>query len=590
MIKSIYDRSGLTSETLSRRRFAAGLVSSSVALELGSNGSASAQDSNTTSASHVPAVVSSHRLATEAGVEILEAGGTAADAAIAVAAALTVVEPFFSSALGGGLWGLYYEAASGQVTSLDGVGPVGSLAKLEDYRERIDQPGMHQANVPGAWDGWMRWLDRYGSLRLGALLAPAIRLARDGFPASAELAYYAGVDEAVIRSFPDSARTYLANDALPVEGQIVQLPDLVDTFRALRDAYNDGGRRRRDKVQAARDYYYRGPIADAIVAFSDENGGYFTQEDFASFAAEILEPIAIDYRDVRVYQNPPNSQGIAMLLALNTLNGFDFSALDPASADTIHLQVEAIKLAFADRYAAVADPAVVDVPVEGLLSEEHAATQRARIDPGAAMAWPIESDLAARRASHTTTFHVVDRFGNAAAVTTSLGLQFLVVGSTGIHINERNQFMSIEEGDVNQFGPGRKVRHTSCPYMALRDGRPVILGGNTGADTQPQAQLQQLMHIVDFGLGPQEAVDQPRFVSTAFPATYYPYQAANTLDMEQGFPEEVVAELQARGHNVAVGQGIFGSANVLVVAEDGSEIAVGAESRTSDAAGAIISE
>ncbi len=542
-----------------------------------------------TGGDRVGAVVSSHRLATEAGRVMLEAGGTAADAAIAVAAALTVVEPFFSSALGGGLWGLYYDAESGEVTSVDGVGPVGSLATLQDNWQRVEQPGMHQANMPGAWDGWMLWLDRYGTLPLGEILAPAIRLARDGFPVSAELAYYAGVDQAVIYGNPASAQTYLTDGALPVVGQILQLTDLSGTFQALGEAYDGGGSSRPDQVQAARDYFYRGPIAEAIVAFSDEDGGYFTIDDFADFTAQILEPIAIDYRDVRVYQNPPNSQGIAMLLALNTLNGYEFSERGPVAADTVHLQVEAIKLAFAERYALVGDPAFVDVPVEDLLSEEHAAEQRARIDPNSAMSWPIERASTARRASHTTTFHVVDGFGNAAAVTTSLGLQFFVVGRTGIHINERNQYMATVEGDANLFGPGRKVRHTSCPYMALRDGRPVILGGNTGADTQPQGQLQQLMHVIEFGSGAQEAVDRPRFVSTAFPASTYPNGAANTLNMEFGFPDETVADLQARGHDVRVGEGIFGSQSLLIVAADGGDVAVGAESRTSEASGVVIS-
>jgi len=575
------------SPRIDRRRLVGGIAAAGLS-PLTRPGSVSATRLQTEDA-RAGSVVSSHGLATEAGRGILEAGGTAADAAVAVAAALTVVEPFFSSALGGGLWGLYFDAETEEVTSLDGVGPVGSLATLEDYRTRIERPGMHQANVPGAWDGWMLWLDRYGVLPLGDVLGEAVRLARDGFPVSAELAYYAGVDQAVIYGNPASAQTYLSDGALPVEGQILQLSDLAETFQALGAAYDDGGSSRRDKIQAARDYYYRGPLAEAIVAFSDEDGGYFTIDDFATYTAQILEPIAIDYRDVRVYQNPPNSQGIAMLLALNTLNGYDFAGLGPFSADTIHTQVEAIKLAFADRYAYVGDPAAVEAPVADLLTEEYAAAQLDRIDPVAARPWPIERGLAsARRASHTTTFHVVDRFGNAAAVTTSLGLQFFVVGRTGIHINERNLFMSADGGDVNIFGPGRKVRHTSCPYLVVRDGRPVILGGNTGVDTQPQAQLQQLMNIVEFGFGAQDAVDQPRFVSTAFPASTYPNQAGNTLNMEAGFPDETVAALQARGHDVRVGQGIFGSANVLIVAGDGGNIAVGAESRTRDAAGAVI--
>ena len=534
------------------------------------------------------AVVSSHRLATDAGIEVLQAGGTAADAAIAVAAALSIVEPFFSSALGGGLWALYFDAESGDVTSLDGVGPVGALATIDDYRQRVDRAGMHQAIVPGAWDGWMLWLERYGRLDLPSVLAPAIRLGSEGFPVSTEMAYYLSRDADVVLNYPASAATYLRNGAFPAAGSIIDLVDLANTFRALGDAYQGADGDRTDKVQAARDYFYRGPIAEELVAFSNVDGGYFTHDDFADFSAEILEPISVPFRDTSVFQSPPNSQGIAMLLAAHILNGFDLAADGPVAANTIHRQVEAIKLAFADRYAVVGDPAAVDVPVLELLSEEHAESQRARIDMDSAMAWPIASDAASRGASHTTTFHVVDTDGNAAAVTTSLGLQFLVVGRSGIHINERSRYFSLEDGNPNVFAAGKKVRHTSCPYMALRNGRPILLGGNTGVDTQPQAQLQQLINVVDFGFGAQGAVNQPRFVSTAFPPSTYPHQVENTLQLEFGFPEATIAELRRRGHNVVVGQGVFGSGNVIKLDDDGAAIEVGAEIRTNDAAGVMV--
>lgn len=527
------------------------------------------------------AVVSSHYLATSAGIEILEAGGTAADAAIAVATVLSVVEPYFSSALGGGIWALYYEAETGEVTSLDGVGPVGSLATLENYAERADAPGMHQANVPGAWDGWMLWLQRYGSLDLDLILAPAITHARDGFPMSAQMLSYLERFQENYIDFPDTVETYMPEGELPVVNEAFALPELAATFQALADAYANTDGDRDAKVQAARDHYYRGPIAEAIVAFSEENNGYFALEDFADFEAEIVTPISIDYRGMDVYQSPPNSQGIAMLLALNTLKWFDLSQVGPNDANTIHVQVEAIKLAYADRYALVGDPAAVDVPVEDLLSDEYGRSQVDRIDLGNAAEWPIDNGLEGRRASHTTTFHIVDQWGNAAAVTTSLGFQFLVVGDTGIHINERNHFMSLEEGNPNVFAPGKKVRHTSCPYMVLRNGTPVILGGNTGIDTQPQAQMQQFMNMADFGMTAQEAVDQPRFVSTSFPATTYPYDALNVLQMEDGFPEETIEALESRGHQVSVGDGIFGNAHAIVINEGALD--VGAESRADDA-------
>lgn len=536
---------------------------------------------------HVQAVVSSNELATSAGVEMLEAGGTAADAAVAVAAVLSVVEPFYSSVLGGGTWALYYDAGSNDVTSLNGVGPVGSAATLADYRTRADDFGMHQAILPGAWDGWMLWLDSYGELGLGEILAPAIAVAREGYPVSSEMTYWLTREEANIRQSPVMTDLYTRDGDLLETGDTVFQPDMADTFEDLVAAY-DGAADRSAGIQAARDHFYRGPVAESIVAFSERDGGYLTLEDFSSYSAQMVEPISIDYGEgIRVYQNPPNSQGIAMLEALNILEEDDFSGRSADDPDVVHLQVEAIKLAFADRYAHVGDPVRTDVPVEELLSDDYARAQRARIDMDSAARWPIDSGLD-RKASDTTTFHLTDRSGNAAAVTTSLGGQFLVVGDTGIHINERMSFLSLDEGNVNAVAPGATVRHTSAPFMALQDGRPYLLGGNTGIDTQPQGQLQQFMSVVEFGMTPQQAVAHPRFVSTAFPASNYPHDAGNTLQVESSFSDVAVRELRSRDHTVVVGAGIFGTANMLAVNEDGTEARLGVEPRNETAGGTVI--
>ena len=566
------------------------------------------------------AVVSAHHAATDAGMEILRAGGTAADAAVAVAAVLSVVEPWFSSVLGGGTWALYFEADTGQVTSLDGVGPVGSLASVADYAVRARQPGMHQAVVPGAWDGWMLWLEAYGRLSLGEVLAPAVALARDGYEVSAEMARWLELGRAWVLAQPATAAIYAPEGVLLAAGDTVYQRDLADTLEDLAAAFDEAaGGGRAAAVQAARDRFYRGSLAQAIVDVSDAAGGYLTMDDFAGFEAQIVDPISITYRDdVEVYQNPPNSQGITMLLALNVLAGFDLAALGPDHPDAVHLQVEALKLAFADRHHHVGDPERVTVPVDALLSPEHAERQRARIALDAVLTWPIDDVLPPSSAAHTdsrpaavapraleqpedevnppskhpatgtTTFHVIDGEGNAAAVTTSLGAQFYVMGDTGIHINNRMRFIALDDDDPNRLTPGYKVRHTSNPYLVLRAGRPLLLGGNTGADSQVQGQLQQVVSVIDFGLDPLRAIARKRFVTTAFPATTYPYQVGNELLIEAGVDPALVAALELRGHRVRVGPGVYGVAHMLMLDADGTDAVAAAEPRSTTSTGVVV--
>jgi gamma-glutamyltranspeptidase/glutathione hydrolase len=313
----------------------------------------------------------------------------------------------------------------------------------------------------------------------------------------------------------------------------------------------------------------------------------------------------VDYRGLTVYQNPPNSQGITMLMALKILEGYSFGDYEVDSPEAVHLQTEALKLAHSAKFYHVADPAFVDVPVDRLLSDANARAQRELISMSEALAWPIP-DVLPRRAgasvpgnsggdsravlagnpgfdpdlAHTTTLHVVDRYGNGAAVTTSLGAQFLIAGPSGIHINNRMRMMSFYDRVPNSIAPGKKVRHTSNPYLVLKDGELYILGGNTGVDTQPQGQVQQFISVVEFGLSPQEAVARPRFVTTAFPAGQWPFTAENELLMEPGFPEETRRWLAERGHVFGEG-GIFGTANMLVRDPGTGRLRGGADPRSS---------
>lgn len=368
----------------------------------------------------------------------------------------------------------------------------------------------------------MLWLDEYGELALGEVLAPAIAVAREGCPVSSEMVYWLTREEANIRQSPVMTDLYTRDGALLEAGDTVSRWNTTGTFE-----------------------------------------------------------------DVTAHQNPPHSQGIAMLQALSVLDEDDFSGRSPDDSHVVHRQVEAVELAFADRYAHVGDPERADVPVAELLSDEYARAQRARIDDDRAALWPIDSGLD-RKASDTTTFHLTDRSGDAAAVTTSLGGPFLVVGDTGIHINERMSFLSLDEGDLNAVAPGATVRNTSAPFLALRDGRPYLLGGSTGFETQPQGRLQQFVHVVDLGMTPQEAVAQPRFVSTDFPASDHPHEVGNILQVEPDFSAAAVQELRRRGHDVAVGAGIFGTANMLAVDGDGTGARPGVEPRNGTARGTVL--
>lgn len=426
----------------------------------------------------------------------------------------------------------------------------------------------------------MLWLERYGRLNLGDVLAPAIDVARNGHEASAEMEYWAGILEDQIFGNPSSRRVYAPDGIPPAAGDMISMPDLANTFETLASAYDSAlAESRTVACMAARDYYYRGPLAETIVAFSDENDGYLTLDDFANFSADIVDPVSIRYReDISVYQNPPNSQGITMLLALNILKEMGLADHDIDDPDAVHMQIEAVKLAFADRNRHIGDPERVDIPLEELLSDNYAARQRERIDLDRALEWPIESGLGRAKApAHTTTFQIVDADGNAATVTTSLGAQFLIIGDTGIHMNNRMRMLSVEEGNVNELTPGYKVRHTSCPYMSLRGGRPYVLGGNTGVDTQPQGQLQQFINAVEYGLDAQEAIDRPRWVSTAFPSTAHPWEVGNQLHMQRGFSPTLLSVLQVKGHDIVIGEGIFGYANMMIVDDDGTDVDVGAE-------------
>lgn len=544
----------------------------------------SAGEETTTPAEEAPtpgaaAVVTAHPLATRAAIGVLDDGGTAADAAVAAAAVLSVVEPFYSHVLGGETSALYWDAESGTLESLEAVGPVGSDFERQSYLARGESGfGLYQSIVPAAWDGWMLLLEEQGRLGLGRILAPAIRAAR-GHSATALLAEQVGI-ALNNGGMNDAARAVFAPGGRAVQaGERVVQADLARTFEQLVAAYR-GADGRDAGLEAARDLAYEGDLAERMLRALSSDGSPITAEDLASYEAEMVEPITLDWGDgVQIHQNPPPSQGITMLMALSVLR--DAGVEGPTDPDTVHTVVEALKLVMNDRNAYVGDPDFSDIPVQRLLSPGYAERQRARIDPGSARSGPLEGSLPG--AENTTTFQIVDAEGDAVTATTSIGLQLITAGDTGITMNNRMRFMeATQESSPNYIEPGKQVRYTGNPYVVTRDDRLWFLGGVIGADTQAQVQTQHVLWRLVSGLGPREAVNAPRVVTQSHRNSIAPHAVSNQTRVETSMPGGVVDSLRSRGHSLDLtsGAGPFGYGSMIQVSPDGRRVVVATEPRS----------
>lgn len=523
-------------------------------------------------------VTASHPLAARAGSMMFEKGGNAVDAAVATAAAIGVVEPWFSNILGGGTWALFYNARENKVINLEAVGPAPTGATPEFY-SNLDLPpyGVHMANIPAAFDGWTSILAQYGTMSLKDVLTPAIELAEKGFPVGSEFVTQSTNSQNDIKKYPSSTKVYLREGKPYKVGDILIQKDLAKTYKQLVQAEQENLKKgRAEAIRAARDYFYKGPIMKALVNFSKENKGLFTEEDFGKVKARFVEPIKTTYRGVEIYQNSPNSQGITNLMALNILEGYDLKQMGPKNPETIHLITEAVKLAFADRHWYVGDPDWIKIPVGKLLLKDYAEAQRKRIDMNKAQTWPIKGGLE-YYTKNTTNILIKDAFGNALSITTSIGNNWVVIGDTGIVINNRMSMFDIEAGLPNQVQPGKKVRHTSNPCMAVKNGKLYLLWACSGVDTQPQVQIQGFVNVVDFGMNPLEAVSAPRFIQHSFPVTGV-RQASDILALERGFAPEAVEALKKKGHKIG-DRAIFGNMNMIMIDPQTGGIMAGVDPR-----------
>ena len=481
-------------------------------------------------------VAASQPLATATGLGILQRGGSFADAAIATSAVLAVIEPY-ASQIGGDAFIIVYDAATGRTTALNGSGAAPQAATPERFPDGIPLRGLAAAAVPGLVDAWFALHARWGRLPMADLLAPAIAYAEGGYPVGYRTSRVFA--EAQSWLFPATLQT-LTGGSRPAPGDMVRQPDLAWTLHEI--------------ATGGRDAFYVGPIAERMLRHSRDNGGLFAAEDLAAHHTQVGDPIRTDYRGYTVHGQPPVSQGHILLQELNLLEGFDLAALGHNSADAIHLQVEAKKLAFADRAAYLGDPNFVDVPMDTLLSKPYADRRRGLIDPQRAALHPTAGEV-----DHDTTYFCVgDGEGNAVSFIQSVFWGFgcgVVAAGTGVLFNNRMNGFSLDPASPNRLAPGKRTAHTLNAYLITRQdmdgGKPrlAFVGGTPGADVQVQSNLQAICNVIDYGLNPQEAIEAPRWQHGPVVGGADP--AEETLAIEDRVPSEVTADLTARGHTIA---------------------------------------
>lgn len=496
----------------------------------------------------------SQPLATQVALDILKRGGSAVDAAIAANAVLGLVEPT-GCGIGGDLFAIVWDAESRKLHGLNASGRSPKSLSLDWFRENgyeaIPSRGPLPVSVPGAVDGWFVLHERFGKLPIRQVLDPAIDYAREGFPVTEVIAYYWRRNAEILKDHPNFAQVFMPGGRVPRKGEIFANAQLAETLERI--------------AKGGRDAFYQGDIARTIAAHVQERGGFLSYEDLASHASEWVEPVSTDYRGYRVWELPPNGQGIAALQMLNILEGFDIASMGLDSAEYVHVFVEAKKLAFADRARYYADPAFADVPVEKLISKDYAAERRKLIDPNRA------ADSAAAgepKAGDTIYLTVADEAGNIVSLIQS-NYQGMGSGVTppglGFILQNRGALFSLDPDHPNRFEPGKRPFHTIIPAFVTKDGEPWLSFGVMGGAMQPQGHAQILVNLIDFDMNLQEAGDAPRIRhnGSAQP-TGGAMTGGGTVNLESGFSHETRRELEKKGHDVSFSNGGYGGYQAIL--------------------------
>lgn len=513
----------------------------------------------------VGVVTSLHPLSSMAGMRLLLAGGNAFDAAVAAAIATTVVDPK-DSTIGGQGFATVYAAKEKAVRALNFYGVAPRAATVERLAGKPYKMGYLSTPVPSNLKGYEALHRRYGLRPWAEVLQPAIELAEQGFLVTDEFVGILGVHEKELRQFPSTARVFFPEGRLPRVGEVFRQPDLARTLKRV--------------AAEGADVFYKGDIARGIARFYAENGGILAYEDLASYEANWVEPISVDYRGYQVYTQPPNSSGIAVLMQLRLLEGFDLKALGHNTPAYLHLVGEVQRLAIADRNRDVADPEFVSIPLSRLLSREYAAERRKLVSMDATMpvvpppAEPAAKDAARRGAAtraprgakpdkaNTTHLTVVDAAGNMVALTQTLGAWYgsgVVAGDTGVLFSNQLRHLHTEADSPSKLAPDRRPRSNQSPLIVLKDGQPWLAIGTPGSDGIWQRLAQVMANIVDFGMDVQSAVAAPRMIYGGYQETGT--QVPPKFDIEDRIAPATVAALRARGYELEVIPSDEGSVN-----------------------------
>jgi gamma-glutamyltranspeptidase/glutathione hydrolase len=490
-------------------------------------------------------VAAAHPLAAQAGLRMLLEGGNAIDAAVAAAATLNVVEPYMSGVGGIGVL-LCYVASEKRLRVLNFSGRAPYAARPELYTPEEQQVGLLAALVPGNVAGWLTLLDTYGSMERQRVLAPAIAYAEQGVPVTFNNSAFIANNRHILAQFPTSARIFLPGGEVPQPGSVLRQAALAQSLRMI--------------AAAGQEVFYRGALAESIVRFVEQHGGLLTRQDLADYEVAWEEPISTTYRGYDVYVPPPNASAFQILETLNILAGFDLGALGYGRPETLHLLMEAVKLSVTDRIAYAGDPAHHPIPLDVLLSQDYARTQRQRIDPRqAAVVWG-ERAMAERRpetlrpgvpaayaSGLTTHLAAADAAGNVVTLTQTLGTAFgggVVLGETGMFLNNMAAWFEIDPAlaGPNLIAPWKRVDFCLAPMQVFRDGAFFLSLGTPGSYGILHTTVQMLLHLVDCGMHIQEAIEAPRFR----------YFEGRRVEMEARFPAETRQALQSLGHQIDV--------------------------------------